>query len=515
MAQNSANVKLNLFPEPNPVLPHALSPTRWPGRTLDSTDTLQRLLEDNHEKWHVFFNNIGFHNHISHRLLALWALGANKEALKAAYDFDSMPHKQRPAFSSPEKITHANFREHLRDEKYYNAYLEFFTESILVQKREISSVLEEFVFASQTRRTDLNAERKSGGSLQPLLQVTFFEGLLHALIHVGYGLELGLPGMIIEGLAIAAVHKPAPGFEILVASSLRVLSDGDAGYITSGLKSLSVGTRAASSLHAFTILARVMEDPALEIKNIDVNDVLAFLGDNGGEKSKILRQYADQWSLDSTDPKDIERRIQDLQWMNVLIYTVAGFQRLKSGEFRADFFLMHLVTTSLFLPSFVAYLTPSSQETLLRSYLGISLAIYVARGRPKINPAPLFEVEMDDPILDPMLDFRPPLMKLPSSTREPNLWLPVIERAILHPDDHLAKFQRAVAHYANLYGYTPKGYFNDGLGIELTGAEQIDGTLFARAGALTQRRLGRDRGGQTLPSYWDFKGFYKREGGAE
>ncbi|KAJ3761323.1 hypothetical protein EV360DRAFT_38040 [Lentinula raphanica] len=479
MAQNSANVKLNLFPEPNPVLPHALSPTRWPGRTLDSTDTLQRLLEDNHERWHVFFNNIGFHNHISHRLLALWALGANKEALKAAYNFDSMPHKQRPAFSSPEKITHANFREHLRDEKYYNAYLEFFTESILVQKREISSVLEEFVFASQTRRTDLNAERKSGGSLQPLLQVTFFEGLLHALIHVGYGLELGLPGMIIEGL---------------------VLSDGDAGYITSGLKSLSVGTRAASSLHAFTILARVMEDPALEIKNID---------------SKILRQYADQWSLDSTDPKDIERRIQDLQWMNVLIYTVAGFQRLKSGEFRADFFLMHLVTTSLFLPSFVAYLTPSSQETLLRSYFGISLAIYVARGRPKINPAPLFGVEMDDPILDPMLDFRPPLMKLPSSTREPNLWLPVIERAILHPDDHLAKFQRAVAHYANLYGYTPKGYFNDGLGIELTGAEQIDGTLFARAGALTQRRLGRDRGGQTLPSYWDFKGFYEREGGAE
>ncbi|KAJ4501012.1 hypothetical protein C8R41DRAFT_280802 [Lentinula lateritia] len=508
MSSSSDTASFDLFPTPSSALPHALSPTWWPGNTPDSTAILRQLLQENHEKWHIFFNNIGFHNHISHRLLALWALGANKEVLKAAYESDSEPDKERPAFSSPEPITSANFRDHLRDERYFNAYVQFFTGILMVQKKDVASVLEDFVFSG----LDVKAREENGRIIQSPLFVPFFEGLLHALIFVGYGLEFSLPGMIIEGLALAAVHRPTPGFEELVSPSHET---GSGDYNIENLtlkfrKSLDTGF---DGTHVFTILAHVMKDPMLVVKEANADDIFAFLSEKEGEKSKLLRQYSDRWSFNASDAKEVERKIAELQWMNTLIFTVAGFKKSKQDNFRADFYFMHLVTSSLFLPSLTAHLSPSSQELLLRGYFAISLALYVARGRPKIDPKPLFEVAMDDNVFDPEKEpsIAPPALSILSSSskesKEPNLWLPLISRAILHPDDHVSKFQRAVAHYATLYGSTPKGFF-DGLGIELNGVDRIDGTLFARAGALTQRRLGRDREGKSLASYWDFEGFY-------
>ncbi|KAJ3871078.1 hypothetical protein F5051DRAFT_423659 [Lentinula edodes] len=194
MSSSSDTASFDLFPTPSSALPHALSPTWWPGSTPDSTAILRQLLQENHEKWHIFFNNIGFHNHISHRLLALWALGANKEVLKATYESDSEPDKERPAFSSPELITSANFRDHLRDERYFNAYVQFFTDILMVQKKDVASVLEDFVFSG----LDVKTRDENGRIIQSPLFVPFFEGLLHALIFVGYGLEFSLPGMIIH-----------------------------------------------------------------------------------------------------------------------------------------------------------------------------------------------------------------------------------------------------------------------------------------------------------------------------
>lgn len=55
------------------------------------------------------------HSHTIHHALALWALGADEEVLKASYKNSSG--YQQPAFVSPEGITPQNFNEHLGDEK--------------------------------------------------------------------------------------------------------------------------------------------------------------------------------------------------------------------------------------------------------------------------------------------------------------------------------------------------------------------------------------------------------------
>lgn len=41
--------------------PSAQAPTRFSGVTPESTATLLETLRDNHVKWHIFFNEKGYH----------------------------------------------------------------------------------------------------------------------------------------------------------------------------------------------------------------------------------------------------------------------------------------------------------------------------------------------------------------------------------------------------------------------------------------------------------------------
>ena len=55
-------------------------------------------------------------SHASHRILALWALGADAEVIKDRYYKQDCTY-QRRAIKTPEAITEENFYQHLGDEK--------------------------------------------------------------------------------------------------------------------------------------------------------------------------------------------------------------------------------------------------------------------------------------------------------------------------------------------------------------------------------------------------------------
>lgn len=76
----------------------------------------------------------------------------------------------------------------------------------------------------------------------------------------------------------------------------------------------------------------------------------------------------------------------------------------------------------------------------------------------------------------------------------------------MHPNEHLPKAQRALAHFASVYGLTEKGYWK-GKQTELEGAELLDGTLFVRVAGLTASALGWIREGERKGE-WDFTGFW-------
>lgn len=59
----TAQQKLDeLFPAPS-LPPSRLSPQRLPGANLESLAALQDVLKDNHQRHHIFLNNMRFHKY--------------------------------------------------------------------------------------------------------------------------------------------------------------------------------------------------------------------------------------------------------------------------------------------------------------------------------------------------------------------------------------------------------------------------------------------------------------------
>jgi hypothetical protein len=73
--------------------------------------------------------------------------------------------------------------------RYYDAYLSFFSAELAAKGP--TAILEDYVFSEAVNYPE--------GDVKPVMLVRLLDGLIHPLIHVGYGYEFGVPGMIVEG----------------------------------------------------------------------------------------------------------------------------------------------------------------------------------------------------------------------------------------------------------------------------------------------------------------------------
>ncbi|KIK95047.1 hypothetical protein PAXRUDRAFT_25666 [Paxillus rubicundulus Ve08.2h10] len=464
-----------LFPVPS-LPPSALSPQRFPGASLDSLAALQRVLKDNHQRYHIFCLN----SHITHRALAIYALGGSASLIKGYYEQDAK--NQRPAFGSLEPITEENFVEHLGDENFYQSYVTFFSKQI--DEKGAAGTLEEFVFSEE-----YNFQNGRDETSQPEMLFRFVDGLLHPMIHAG--------------LALGAVHDVCergfypPSF-FVPSATVEVNETTNLSSLALNAKPSAPAVTEARAVHAFDTVARILKDDQLKPKGTRtlVNQVTDTLTEYGTE----IRRHADQWTVDLGRPGEIERKMEELVWVSSILYGVGGFNEEKG--LRSDFFLMHMVTSSLFLPSLIAYLSPRSQVSLLRSYFTTVLTFWIARGRPALNLKAFMAATPLEPTVPNTL-----APKTPTPIGAiPNPFLPIIQSALAHPNDHFVKIQRTFAHFNTMYGLRPAGYFKD---TELEGAELLDGSLFVRAAVLTANYMGWVREGQEA-KMWDFEGFYEQ-----
>jgi hypothetical protein len=67
------------------------------------------------------------------------------------------------------------------------------TTKLLDKQNSITSVLETYIFSH-----DANMVQNKDG-VAPMMLSRFLGGFVHPLIHCGYGVEFGLPGLIAEG----------------------------------------------------------------------------------------------------------------------------------------------------------------------------------------------------------------------------------------------------------------------------------------------------------------------------
>lgn len=175
---------------------------------------------------------------------------------------------------------------------------------------------------------------------------------------------------------------------------------------------------------------------------------------------------------------------------------------------------MHLVTSSLFLPSVIEYLSPASNSLLLRGYFAALLATWVSRDRPAIDIKNFYA--SNSSTVSPHPPGPAPALAESALTPGhpyPNSWSAILTSTMQHPNEHLIKVQRTLAHWAALFGGVKQGRWSGpkagavtGEATELQGAELLDGTLFVRTAGLTQERLGWIREGGKKGD-WDLDGF--------
>ncbi|EAU83469.2 hypothetical protein CC1G_04725 [Coprinopsis cinerea okayama7 len=474
-----------LFPRPTrpaSELRNLPLPSRL-GRTPASTAALLDILKDNNDKWHIFFNNLKYHNHTPATVLALWSMGANADILRASY---------------------------------YKSYMTFFTSEL--QTKGIPRLLEEYVFSKANNFP-------SDGSLPPQMLNRTLDAIMHPMINIGHGLEFNVPGMIVDGMAQAAIHQasatcliPADWWE--AEDPVKTQTASFSAIDLPNPSVLASTTTKAKGVHAFTVLARVLKDPEMGnfVKPRGAKLWDAIMASHGAK----LKAYADQWDAEG----DIEKKIEELIWLWTLIYGVCGHE--PNRKYYAELFLAHSVTSALFLAPWVAHVSDHSARLFLRGYFAVTLAWYIGRGRPPLNIKRFFS---DPSTLSPIVPGPHPTPSLgalggnatPSSTITPNPWLAILQTTLSSPDEHVPKLQRALKHYAELFEHVEKGYFS-AEETELEGAEWIDGTLFLRTAVLSANRFGWLREGQSLREHaggdkgymakfvFDAAGFFKAPG---
>ena len=178
--------------------------------------------------------------------------------------------------------------------------------------KSFDAILEEYIFAP-------NANFVEGATKQPRMLTRFFSGLIHPLIHTGLGVEFNLPGIFAEGithiyrkqtiysylkfflciigLAQTAVHLLVPSPTQIITSSWFLQDDEDKQLASQFAQGVHVddAKTGGGTTHAFTILARILADPLLEMKKpkeplLIYKPVLDKAGD-------VVREYVDQWDL--------------------------------------------------------------------------------------------------------------------------------------------------------------------------------------------------------------------------
>ncbi|KAF9005072.1 hypothetical protein BDQ17DRAFT_1353733 [Cyathus striatus] len=457
----------DLFPEPV----HRGRSCTWENSNATATAALQRILNHNHGRWHVYINDKRFHSHTAHNVLTLWALGGNETELEASYKESSKYHK--PAIVPPGKISRKNWKEYLGDASYYQAYLDFFRDE--VKENGIKLSLEEYIFSK-------NANVACRTVKSPDMLSRMLDQLMHPLIHLGFACEFGQPGLIAEGLAYVAVHKDS-------SRAVITIEEGE-----------PASDCASSQTDTFTVLKRVIEDPDLGLAKFE-----GYL-ETAKKLGEKIKAYATQWSLEGS----IDARIEELAWITTMMYGIGGWEG-PDKKLNADFFHFHLLTSSMSLSSLATYLNPASQRLLLRNYFNSFLVWYVARGRATINIERFY---MDDAGSSLAKVSESSILLSENGTdvtvesiADSKSWSTLRYEAIHHPDEHFSSLQRPLLHYSKMYGETPKGTFANSI---LDGAEELDGSLFLRVARLTSERTTWRGDGQLDPQ-WDYRGFYSDE----
>ncbi|KAK5071736.1 hypothetical protein LTS08_008211 [Lithohypha guttulata] len=366
----------------------------------ESCSRASELLQKNHDDYHMYFNSSGFHNHIAHHLLTIFALGANAQQLQKAYNDNA--NYQRPQFPvDKDKVESmsdpAVFAKYLNNEKYFHDFEIYFRKEIEKRNGSWQQMLNDQLFADTDQAKDLF--------------VRMFAGFYHPIIHLGFGIEFEQPAIIVEALAQASTHDRWPGDFVQKTTELANKRK------QNGEKSRSL----FDLLREARSNDKIRESPHWE----DGNKV------RDGVLKRAMSETADLCSQWLVQPTKEDLRLKTAEMTNFCAYFASAAQHpSRQKQLKFDFFYMHCINCSIFYSAFIdpkhdSWLKDEDRVRLLQFKGWSDISMYISRGSPEL-------------LLDEVTNYMP---KQPEDG-----WAELFERVDILPDDgHASKLVRAMA----------------------------------------------------------------------
>ncbi|KAI2794167.1 Oxidoreductase [Penicillium oxalicum] len=322
---------------------------------VDSASILEanRLLQKNHDEWHMFFRDRAGHNHIAHSILTCLALGARPEEIQRAYDDGVGIQRPIPEVDSAtvERLAdEAFFYEALGTITQYHSFLVFFQQQMDTHGWQV--VVNKYVF-SRSRIAEQMLAR-------------LYEGAYHPIIHLGLGIEFQQPSIIAEALAQAAAHDDSHISQLFEACEAQAAI----AYPPQHPKPLIQLLREARANETIRTAPRwedfgnKMRDGVVGRANLE----MAFIG------SQFIIK-----------PEELELQRRTAEMISVCAY-MAGASQRPGRKRKIDFFYMHTLTSSIFFSVLIRqdWIKLEDRVRLVEWKGRLDLAWYVVSGSAEL-----------------------------------------------------------------------------------------------------------------------------------
>ncbi|KAK3394031.1 hypothetical protein B0H63DRAFT_459775 [Podospora didyma] len=299
--------------------------------------TLKHLLRANHVNHSILYHNLQFDNHMPHILCSAYLLGAHPEHLYRIYDVESK--SLEPWQDSPSEIIEEDWSDFLGDKRYQRAYVDFFEDALAMKfKYRWTKVIEEYVL----------------GGKEPLVNC-LIGGLGHPLIHLGYAYEFDNREIAMEALGLAATqynffHKYLDDPSYTKKSSFTSTSPAE-------------------------LLNKLANDDRFDglFKDAGYENIEPLFE----KHDALVLEYWNAWEL--ADPV---KQFQESQEAAVALLVAT----VPPGTHAYNFYIVHVLTSSHAVRILLPHLPAKFHLSVVRQWWLLTLAVYIAELRPKIDP---------------------------------------------------------------------------------------------------------------------------------
>jgi hypothetical protein len=290
-----------------------------------------------------------------------YLLSAPSDHLDSIYEDATKNEGHEPWVDSPSEIALHDYREFLGKRDYQRAWVDFFEDQLVLNGYEWKKVVEKFVFERGSAR---------GPNPRPMFSC-LTAGLGHPLIHLGYAYELNSRDVAMEALGLAATC-----YDEKLAG---LLEDGKAA-------GQAAGTTGYSTTDLFEIFDKVHADKRLDglSKRPGGDNLSRLLADK--ELTSVLLEHWTAWKI-----TDATKDFAQSQALATALLIASG---PSVGGHGWDFFLVHLLTTSHAVRILLPFFSAEYHVTLVKEWLLITLAIYIAQLRPRVKISNVTDVEI-------------------------------------------------------------------------------------------------------------------------